>query len=135
MRQSCYFASGNQWGGPLRQYFTEQGIQLVVVVIGSTVVIALYGWHYDKGLIESFHFAILMWGWLFIAAGVLRVAYLPIQYLGHKLAVWKVERRYRKLEQQAAEKAAAGDELGAAQAEISRHIVSGNDPRFIPWWR
>lgn len=92
--------------------------ELAVPVVGSTIAITLGGWSIGKGLVQSFIFSIEVWIFMFCAAIILRVAYWPIQYLRHKLAVRRVERRERKLKR---------------QGEIV--FVSDDDPRFYDWWR
>lgn len=102
-------------------------MEAVTVVAIGTVASVLWCWSAGKGLIESFNFTILMWVWMAIALVMLRIAYLPMQYLRHKSALHRIERQERRLEQ----RAAAGD----AGAAMLRHIRSGVDPRDVPWWR
>ena len=103
----------------------EELKQLAVVGLITFVGLVIYTWNADLSVVELINGIGQFLIWALLLAVGLRILYLPIQFVRHRLAL----RRERERERRKTE--------GTPQERILANIVSGDHryPQDIPWWR
>jgi hypothetical protein len=83
----------------------------------------------DLHFIDAVNAVVLSFFWPIAVAGTLRTLWLPVQFLRHRAALSRMERREAEWE-----RLAASDEPGAAGARLNLIVSRGRNPRIIDWW-